>query len=124
MNEPNHTHLDVSNPAESAKKLVEDIISFFGVNIDVSAKLEGDVIYIFVASSSINSLLIGRNADTLRSIQLLVSSILRSKGAGITRVSVDIADYKRQHDEKLAARAREWIEEVRRTGNSLSLIHI
>jgi spoIIIJ-associated protein len=31
---------------------------------------------------------------------------------------VDIADYKKQHAEKTAEKAREWIEAVRETGES------
>ncbi|QQG50881.1 MAG: single-stranded DNA-binding protein, partial [Candidatus Saccharibacteria bacterium] len=38
--------------------------------------------------------------------------------AELTRVNVDVADYKKQHAEKVAADARVWIEEVRRTGDS------
>ena len=65
-----------------------------------------------------NSLLIGRNAETLRSMQLLVSSALRSKNAELTRVNIDVADYKKQRAEKIAKQAKEWIEEVIRTGDS------
>ncbi|MNY38690.1 R3H domain protein [compost metagenome] len=34
------------------------------------------------------------------------------------RVNIDIADYKKIRAEKVAKQAREWIEEVRRTGDS------
>ena len=101
-----------------AEKTVRDIISFFEINIDVQATFEDEVINISVASSEINSLLIGRNAETLRSIQFLVSSVLRSNDASVQRVNVDIADYKKQRAEKLAEKARGWIEDVRRTGDS------
>ncbi len=101
-----------------AKKYLEDLLSFFGINVAVEAHVEDDVIELSVPSSESNSLLIGRNAETLRSIQYLVSTTLRNKEAPLSRVNVDIADYKKQRAEKLAAQAREWIEEVRRTGDS------
>jgi spoIIIJ-associated protein len=101
-----------------AKKYLEDLISFFGVHVSVDATLEEDVIELSVSSSEANSLLIGRNAETLRSLQYIISTTLRNKGADITRVNVDIADYKKQRAEKVAEQAREWIEEVRRTGDS------
>jgi spoIIIJ-associated protein len=101
-----------------AKKYLEDLISFFGVNVIVEATCEEDVIELSVSSSEINSLLIGRNAETLRSLQYLISTTLRNKDAVLTRVNVDIADYKRQRADKVAAQAREWIEEVRKTGDS------
>lgn len=101
-----------------AQKTVQDIVSFFGVNVGVEASFEDGVINVSVDSSEINSLLIGRNAETLRSIQSILSSVLRNHEASIQRVNVDIADYKKQRAEKLAEKAREWIEAVRRTGDS------
>lgn len=101
-----------------AKKYLEDIISFFGENIDVTATCDEDVIELAVPSSNLNSILIGRNADTLRSLQYTISTTLRNKDAALTRVNVDVADYKKLRAEKVAAQAREWIETVRRTGDS------
>lgn len=103
---------------EFARKFLQDIISFFGENIDVTAEVEDDVIELYVESSELNSILIGRNAETLRSLQYIVSTALRSQNAELTRVNVDIADYKKQREEKIAEKARGWIEEVRATGDS------
>jgi len=103
---------------EFARKYLSDLVSFFGINVEITAAVEEDVIELAVPSSDINSLLIGRNAETLRSLQYLVSTVLRNKGAELTRVNIDIADYKRQRAERVAKQAREWIEEVRRTGSS------
>lgn len=101
-----------------ATKSVEDIVSFFEVKVDVHAHIEDDVINISVDSSPFNSILIGRNAETLRSIQTLVINMLRNQNAELTRLNVDIADYKKQRAEKLAEQAREWVENVRKTGDS------
>ena len=103
---------------EFAKKYLSDLLSFFGVNVEVEAKFDEEVIELSVPSTDINSLLIGRNADTLRSMQLLVSMALRAQEAAVTRVNIDIADYKRQRAEKVAKQAREWIESVLATGDS------
>ena len=100
------------------KKYLEDILAFFDLNLDVSVRVEDDIIVATVPSSERNSLLIGRGAETLRSIQYLLSTTLRNSEAALTRVNVDIADYKKQHAEKTAEKAREWIESVRETGES------
>jgi spoIIIJ-associated protein len=110
--------MDANQSIEFAKKYLEDIISFFGVNIVVEATCDEDVIELSVPSTEINSVLIGRNAETLRSLQYTISTTLRNKDAALTRVNVDIADYKKQRAEKVAADAREWIEGVRKTGDS------
>lgn len=103
---------------EYAKNYLADLLSFFGVNVDVIATTEDDVIELAVGSTELNSILIGRNAETLRSLQYLVSTVLRNQDSSIWRVNIDIADYKKQRAERIAKQAREWIEEVRRSGNS------
>ena len=101
-----------------AKKFIEDILSFFGENIAVVASYNDDILSLNIASSDLNSILIGRNAEALRSLQYIVSTVLRNNDAAITRVIIDIADYKKQREEKIAEKARGWIEEVRQTGDS------
>lgn len=110
--------MDQTQSVEFVRKLLEDIISFFGENIDVTAELEDDIIGLHVESSDLNSILIGRNAETLHSLQYIVGAALRNHEAAVTRVSVDVADYKKQREEKMAEKARGWIEEVRATGDS------
>jgi spoIIIJ-associated protein len=110
--------MDQQQSIDFAKKYLEDILSFFGANLEVSARCEEDVIELAVASSDMNSILIGRNAETLRSIQYLISTTLRNHDAALSRVNVDIADYKRQRADKVAEQAREWIAQVRTTGDS------
>ena len=110
--------MDTQQSVDFAKKYLEDMISFFGSNVIVQASLSEDVIELAVPSSELNSVLIGRNAETLRSLQYIISTTLRNNDAAVNRVNVDIADYKKQRAEKVAIKAREWIEEVRRTGDS------
>ena len=110
--------MDREESVQFAQKLVEDMISFFGENVAVTASVTDDIISLDVESSDLNSILIGRNAETLRSLQYIVSTILHNKDAALTRVIIDIAGYKKQHEEKLAEKAREWIESVRETGDS------
>ncbi len=101
-----------------SKKYLADLLSFFGINVEIEASFQDEVIELSVPSTDINSLLIGRNAETLRSMQLLLSSALRAQEAAIARVNIDIADYKKQRADKIAKQAREWIEEVLKTGDS------
>ncbi len=101
-----------------ATKFLEDTISFFGVNLAVSSSCDEDVIELSVPSSELNAILIGRNAETLRSLQLLISNVLRIKEAELNRVNIDVADYKRQRQERIARRAEDWIKKVRETGET------
>lgn len=110
--------MDHTQSIQFAEKYLADLVSFFGVNVTVTSQFQDDVLELMVSSSELNSLLIGRNAETLRSLQYLVSTTLRNQDSVITRVNVDVADYKKQRAEKLAEQARQWIEEVVRTGDS------
>ena len=110
--------MNTEESLEFAQKYLSDILTFFGVNVEVDAQVTDDIIELSVPSTDSNSILIGKNAETLRSLQYLISTTLRSKGADTVRVNIDIADYKKQRAEKVAAQAKEWIEEVLRTGDS------
>lgn len=110
--------MDQEESIRFAKKYLEDLLSFFSANLTVSSTCDDDVIELSVPSSEFNSLLIGRNAETLRSLQYIVSTVLRNKDAALTRVNIDIADYKKQRADRVAIQAREWIEQVRKTGDS------
>jgi len=57
----------------------------------------------------------------MRSMQYLVSMALRSKEHQITRVSVDIADYKKQRASRLEDTAQPWIKEVKGSGKEKHL---
>lgn len=108
--------MDKAQSTEFAQKYLADLLSFFGINVEVEATTEEEVIELKVPSTEINSLLIGRNAETLRSLQYLVSTVLRNSEAEVWRVNIDIADYKKLRAERVAKEARGWIEEVRRSG--------
>ena len=99
-----------------ATKYVEDLLSFFGINVAVYSTIEDDVIQLSVPSTSMNSLLIGKDANNLRALQHIVMTTLASRNAEVTRVNIDIADYKRQRADKIENQAEKWIAQVRQTG--------
>lgn len=104
-----------------AKKYTEDVLSFFGINVDVHATADEDVIEINVPNTYLSNLLIGRNGDTLRSIQFLIRSTLIQKKAELTRINLDIADYKRRHNDQIAEQAEKWAQDVLSSGEEMVL---
>ena len=104
-----------------AKKYTEDVLSFFGINVDVYTTADEDVIELSVPNTYLSNLLIGRNGDTLRSLQFLLRSTLIQKNAELTRVNLDIADYKRRHNDQIADQAEEWAKQVLASGEEMSL---
>ena len=104
-----------------ATKYLEDLLSFFGINVAVYSTIEEDVIQLSVPSTSLNSLLIGKSADNLRALQYIVSMSLVARGAEVTRVNVDVADYKRQRADRISDKAENWIKKVRETGEPMTI---
>ena len=105
-----------------AKKYTEDLLSFFGLNTDVYATSSDDeVIEVHIPSTHLNGFLIGQDAETLRAIQYTVSMALRNKDLPITRVSVDIADYKKQRAHRLEETAENWLKDVKSSGKDMHL---
>lgn len=110
--------MNQSEALEYIKKYTEDLLTFYGVNVEVEVEVRDDFVDIKVPDNDETSLLIGRNAETLRAIQYLLSTVLRNVGSPLIRVNLDIADYKQQRAQKVADQARAWIEQVRETGDS------
>ncbi len=104
-----------------AQKFLEDILSFYGLNTSVTSHLEEDVIELSAPSSSMNGFLIGHAGDNLRAMQHITMQAIMNKGFGHFRVNIDIADYKKSKNEKLATQAREWAKHVLETGEPMNL---
>lgn len=116
------THDDIEEAIQYAKKYLEDLLSFFGLNTDIHATTEDqEVIELDIPSTHLNGFLIGQHGDTMRSLQFLVSSALKNNDYRYTRVNVDVAEYKKQRAERLSETAQEWIRQVTESGEPLEL---
>lgn len=105
-----------------AKKYLEDLLSFFGLNTDVKASnSEDEVIELQVPSTHLNGFLIGQRGETMHAIQYMVSSALKSQGHEVTRVNVDVAEYKLQRAGRLSEKALEWVNSVKSSGEAMHL---
>jgi spoIIIJ-associated protein len=104
-----------------AKKYLEDLLSFFGLNTDVHATSDDEVIQLNVPSTHLNGFLIGQRGDNMRSLQYLTSTALKNSGYVHNRVNVDIAEYKKQRADRLRERAETWVKQVRDSGQPMDL---
>jgi spoIIIJ-associated protein len=95
------------------KKYLEDLLTFFGLNTDVNASSDDDVIQLGVPSTHLNGFLIGQRGENMRSFQYLTSTALKNNDFAHNRVNVDIADYKLQRAERLKEKAQDWMKKVR-----------
>lgn len=117
----NQATLDNEQSISFAKKYLEDLLSFFGLNTDVTVRCEDEVIELSIPSTHLNGFLIGQRGDTLRSLQYLLSMALKNNAAELTRVNIDVANYKRHRAERLAEQVREWCVQVMNSGSPMPL---
>ena len=105
-----------------AKKYLEDLLSFFGLNTDVYATTHDDeVIELDIPSTHLNGFLIGQRGDTMRALQYTISNALKNQNFSHTRVNVDVADYKKHRAERVVKDAEDWFREVRDSGKPKDL---
>jgi spoIIIJ-associated protein len=104
-----------------AKKYLEDLLSFFGLNTDVYATSDDEVIQLNVPSTHLNGFLIGQRGENMRSLQYLTSTALKNNNYAHNRVNVDIAEYKKQRADRLRDKAEAWVKEVRDSGKDMDL---
>lgn len=105
-----------------AKQYLENLLSFFGLNVEVYAtSSDNEVIELHVPSSHLNGFLIGQHGDTMRALQFMVMNALKNNNYEINRVNVDIADYKKNRAERIAKEAEAWVSQVKESGEPMSL---
>ncbi len=113
--------MDKETSIAFAKKYLEDVLSFFGLNTEVHVSCDDEVIELTVPSTAMNGFLIGQRGDTLRSLQQLISTTLKNREAEVTRVNLDIAGYKKQRNERLVEHVAGWVKQVRDTSEPMDL---
>jgi spoIIIJ-associated protein len=104
-----------------AKKYLEDLLSFFGLNTDVHATSDDEVIQLNVPSTRLNGFLIGQHGENMRALQYLTSTALKNNEYLHTRVNVDIANYKKQRADLLRDKAEDWVKQVRDSKEPMDL---
>jgi spoIIIJ-associated protein len=82
---------------------------------------DDEVIELHIPSTHLNGFLIGQRGETLRSLQFLVSSALKNKEFEVVRVSIDVADYKKQRADRISKQAEAWVKKVKETGEPYEL---
>lgn len=113
--------IDRDHSIEMAQKFLEDVLSFFGLNTVVHSSVDEDVIELSVPSTHLNGFLIGQHGETLRALQALVSTMLKSSEAELNRVNIDVADYKKQRADNLREQLADWVKTIRENKEPMAL---
>ncbi len=114
-------NLSTEDAVQFSKQYLQDMLSFFGLNTDVEASLDGEVIQLNVPSTNLNGFLIGQRGDNIRALQYLTSTALKNNNFELVRVNVDVAEYKKQRADRLRETATEWVKQVQTSGEPMDL---
>ncbi len=106
---------------EFARRYLEDLLSFFGLNTSVEDQLVDSTVELMVPSSRLNGFLIGQRGQNLQSMQHLTNMAVRRGGYEDVTVVIDVAGYKKQRYERLARQAQGIAEEVLASGQDREL---
>lgn len=107
--------------SDSAKQHLEDLVTFFGINIEATATETEDGIALEVESSPSSPRLIGHHGETLRALEYLVNQMIRHEFSESPRINVDVAGYRQARKEALEEQAREIAARVTESGEEESL---
>lgn len=103
----------MSDTLEFAKLRLEEMVSFFGVNVRVAADVTDDGIQLSIDNTPASPRLIGHRGETLRALEYVLNQIVKAHDGDAPRVIVDVAGYKQARRESLEELAREVAARVK-----------
>lgn len=111
---------DNDAPEENAKKFIIDVLNAMGIDVKVSAALNGDVIDINLEGEDMG-IVIGKRGDTLDSLQYLTSLVVNRTSKDYIKVTIDTENYREKRKEALIALSNRLAAKVGRSGRKFAL---
>lgn len=105
---------------ESAKATVEKALNLLGFNATVVEHAMDDGLFLEVQTDDAGRL-IGRQGQTLGSLQYIINRILFQGDHEAQKITLDVGNYRAQARDALVQKAREAAEKVRRWGDVVEL---
>ena len=105
---------------QEAKEFLKELIEGLGleVNFEMQKRDEITIIKIF---SNRNAILIGKNGQTLKTLELLVKQMLNAKYGVNLRIMLDIENYRKKKERSLEFLAKKMAKEVVKTKAEVQL---
>ena len=101
---------------EVLKDIIHKLLSFMGVDYELTIEEMPDTTFINVNSSGLDGLLIGRRGETLSSLQHVVNRIFTSRTGQHSKITIDVGGYVKRKHRLLIERARKLADRVKHTG--------
>jgi spoIIIJ-associated protein len=105
--------------AQLAKRRLEELVSFFGVNAEANVTEGDDTIELEIESDT-SGKLIGYHGETMRALQYVLNLMVQESGER-RRVYLDVAGYKKARAYNLEKQALESADAVINSGEEVEL---
>lgn len=105
---------------EYLKELLLDIVSKMGIEAKIEAKKREDYLK-FTLFSDNNSVLIGRNGQTLDSLQVIVRSCIQNLTGFKVNIIIDVEDYREKQQKNLERTIKKIAFSVKKSGIASTL---
>lgn len=109
---------DIEAQADAVADFVDELLARMDIDAIAEPNQHGDQMYVDIVDGPEDdmSLLIGRQGQTLDAIQELARMAIGRRLDQRVRVIVDVEDYRKRRDSRIAERAREVAERVAQDG--------
>jgi spoIIIJ-associated protein len=114
---------EVETQADAVADFVDELLAKMDIDAIAEPNLRGDQMYVDIVDGPEDdmSLLIGRQGQTLDAIQELARMAIGRRLDQRVRVIVDVEDYRKRRDARLAERAREVAQRIAQDGGEEEL---
>jgi spoIIIJ-associated protein len=103
---------------EIAKNFTSELIKLMGFEPEVEAFLKNGEIYIEIKAEK-EGRLIGKNGNTLDSLQFLINRMVNKRLKQSVRLTIDINHYRKRREDYLKKMALQWAENVKRKNKEM-----
>ena len=104
---------------EIAKEFTKELTERMGVEVEVEGLLKEGILYIDVRGDQ-KGTLIGKHGQTLDSLQMIINRMVNKRLKGVSRLALDVDDYRKRRAENLSAMALRLGEKARRMGCAIT----
>ena len=111
---------DIETQADVAKAFLEGLLEAFGLEAEVTTRIDGDILYMDVSGEQ-SEALVGPKGSVLDSVLELTRTVVQRKTFGAPRMRLDIAGYTERRREALRIYAAKLADKVKESGGEVML---
>ncbi len=120
MNDTEKPKADINEQAEIAVAFLKGLLDAFGLEGDVTSRIEEDVLYLDVAGDQTEAL-VGPKGSVMHAVLELTRTVIQRKTFGAPRMRIDIAGYAERRREALKIYTTKLAEKAIAEGGEIML---